>query len=79
MTQVFPASAEMKARLLDRIVMMDNGTHPMMIIGVGNYDPAEDNVYLHLASTTKIRPTRNGGHPVQYVGWFHEPHLVFTA
>lgn len=77
MREVFPASREMKAKLMDRIVMMDSGTHAMQIIGVGSFDPEEGNVYLHMKSLSKVRPTRNGGHPVQYAGWFYEPHLQF--
>lgn len=72
-------TAEVKASLMDKIALMDNGTHPMKIIGVGNYCPAEDTIYLHLASTTKKHPTKNGGHPVQYAGWFYLPHIKFAA
>lgn len=75
---IIATSAAVKASLMDRIVMMDDGTHPMRIIGVGNFCPAEDTIYLHLCSTTKVRPTRNGGHPIQYCGWFYEPHLKFA-
>lgn len=76
---VVGTSAEVKASLMDKIAMMDCGTHPMKIIGVGNFCPAEDTIYLHLASTKKIRQTKNGGHPVQYCGWFYLPHLKFAA
>jgi hypothetical protein len=76
---VVSTSAEVKASMMDKIVTMDSGTHSMRIIGVGNYCPAEDTIYLHLASTTKFRPAKNGKHPVQYCGWYYLPHLEFAA
>lgn len=75
---IIDITAAEKSRLMDSIVLMDDGTHPMKIIGVGKYDNVEENIYLHLSSTTKKRPTKNGGHPVQYCGWFHYPHLKFA-
>ena len=77
--EIIVTSAKVKASLMDKIALMDDGVHPMRIIGVGNFCPAEDTIYLHLASITKIRPTKNGGHPVQYCGWFYFPDLKFTA
>lgn len=74
---IISIAAEAKSKLMDRVVLMDDGTHPMKIIGVGNYDTVEDNAYFHLSSLTKKNPTKNGGHPVQYCGWFHYPHLKF--
>jgi hypothetical protein len=77
--EIIVTDAKVKASLMDKIALMDNGTHPMRIIGVGNFCPAEDTIYLHLASTTQKRATKNGGHPVQYAGWFYMPHLKFAA
>lgn len=76
---VVGTSAEVKASLMDKIALMDSGTHKMKIIGVGNYCPAEDTIYLHLSSMTQKRAAKNGGHPVQYCGWFYLPHMKFDA
>lgn len=76
---VVGTSAEVKASLMDKIALMYSGTHKMRIIGVGNFCPAEDTIYLHLSSLTQKRQTQNGGHPVQYCGWFYLPHLKFAA
>lgn len=70
MNAVVDLSRAEKAALMDKVVMADNGTHPMQIIGVGCYCPADDAVYLHLASTTKFHQQRNGKNPVQHCGWY---------
>ena len=77
MTTIENTSFAVKAALIDRVVLTDSGTHPMKIIGVGNYCPEEDTIYLHLSSTTKFRQQRNGAVPIQYCGWFYVPHLEF--
>ena len=69
---------EVKAALLGRTVLMDGGTHKMEIAAVGNTDPVEDNVYLHLYSLTKVNKGARRDSPVQYCGWFYAPHLKFA-
>lgn len=76
---IIATSAAVKASLMDRIALMDCGTHEMKIIGVGNSCPAEDTIYLHLSSMKQRHGAKNGGHPVQYCGWFYLPHMKFAA
>ena len=77
MANVVDTSYDVKAALIDKIVLQDSGTHQMKIINVGNYCPEEDTIYLHLASITKFREQRNGKVPVQYCGWYYVPHIKF--
>jgi hypothetical protein len=77
MNMVVEVTREAKAQLIDKVVMRDGGKHPMKIVAVGNYCPAEDTIYLHLSSTTKVVcHGRNGKIPVQYCGWFYRPELI---
>ena len=76
MNAVVELSREAKAQLMDKVLLADSGTHKMKIIGVGTYCPAEDTIFLHLASTTKFRAQRNGKVPVQYGGWYYRPSIL---
>ena len=73
---IIPIGRADKASLMDKVVTGLGGMHPMQIVGVGNYCPAEDTVYLHLSSTTKFTKTKNGKNPVQFCGWYYRPWII---
>jgi hypothetical protein len=52
--------------LLNKQIEVDGDN--WVVIGVGSVN--EGKVYLHLRSTTRFRPAKNGKHFVQIADWF---------
>lgn len=75
---IIDTPAEVYDALIDRVVLMDDGTHKMRIVGVGGTNAIEDDIYLQLSSLTKVNKGTRRDSPVQYSGWFHAPHLKFA-
>lgn len=78
---VIDTPKEIKARLMDAVVMFNDGvsTHRAQIVGVGNMDDDTDRVYLHISSLEKFRQQKNGKNPHQYCGWYDIDALTFAA
>jgi len=76
---VINTPAELKNRLLDAVIMFNDGisTNKARIINVGNMDDDGNLVYLHVSSLEKFRQQKNGKNPVQYCGWYDIDELKF--
>jgi len=81
MNRVIDTPKEIKARLMDAVIMFNDGisTNRVKVIGVGNTDDDTDRVYLHLSSLEKFRQQRNGKVPYQYCGWYDVNEFTFAA
>lgn len=73
--------AELKASLMDAVIMFDDGvsTNKARIVGVGNTDADTNRVFLHISSLEKFRQQKNGKNPVQYCDWYDIEELKFDA
>lgn len=73
--------AETKTRLMDAVVMFNDGVSVQraQIVGVGCMDDDADRVYLHISSLEKFRQQKNGKNPVQWCGWYDIEAIQFAA
>lgn len=71
---------EIKARLLDAVILFNDGVSVTRarIVGVGVTDDDTDRVYLHISSLEKFRQQRNGKNPLQYGIWKDPAEIKFA-